>query len=108
MNMTIAKTGIALTAALLGSAALAGENVAQANISAIYQPVVPVSVEGAAPAGGVSLLEGKVQEWLDPSASRVESVEAQADERVAKVGETQDSNVAKENIRGIYTAYSAN
>ena len=108
MNTKSLKTSALLMAAALSGAALAGENVAQENIAAIYQPAVPVAVEGGQSAGGVSLLDGVVREWLDPSRGNAPVVEAGPDAAVADTSVSRSSNVAQDNIRGIYTAYSAN
>ncbi len=104
MNMNIVKTGGFLVMAAISGVSGAGENVAQSNIAAIFQPVVPAAVEGIAPADGVSLLDGKIQELRDPSLVTGSAVEAsETEESVAR-----SNNVAQDNIRGIYTAYSAN
>ena len=103
MNKNFVKAGSFLFAIALSGAALADENVAQANIAAIYQPFVVTADTGAAPAGGVSLLNGPVLEWLDPSRSVSTTVAAEEEVAVAKAG-----NVAQEDIHNFYTAYSAN
>ncbi|MEM9759565.1 MAG: hypothetical protein AAF933_10045 [Pseudomonadota bacterium] len=106
MKNAIVKNGLVLTfGALLGSSVFAAENVAESNIAAIFQPTLrsaQVDVVGES-RDAVSLLDGIVLEWRDPSRS-VDAPVAAADVD-APVG---DSNVALENIRGIYTAYSAN
>ncbi len=103
MNKNFVKAGSFLFAIALSGVALAGENVAQANIAAIYQPFVVTADTDAAPAGGVSLLDGPVRDWLDPSRSVSTTVAADEDVAVAEAG-----NVAQEDIRDFYTAYSAN
>ncbi|MEO1078793.1 MAG: hypothetical protein AAFY29_04495 [Pseudomonadota bacterium] len=106
MTNAIVKNGLVLTfGALLGSSVFAGENVAESNIAAIFQPTLRTAqVEAMGEStDAVSLLDGIVLEWRDPSRS-VEAPVATAEVDAP----ASNGNVALENIRGIYTAYSAN
>jgi len=107
MTMNRVKIGGFLVMAAISGASAAAENVAQANISAIYQPAVPAAVVGIPAADGISLLDGKIPELRDPS--RVADSVAGAPEGALERGEmaARSSDVAREKIRRIYTATSA-
>jgi len=86
----------------MGTAAVAGDSVAAANIEAIYQPASGQNIDPmGAKTTPVSLLDGKLQEWRDPT-----TVNLGLDASSSVVNSDQD-NVALENIREIFNAYSA-
>jgi hypothetical protein len=114
MNNKVRKElGFVVFGALLAGSVAAADNVAQENIAAIYQPTLRMALvsEGSArtaertesAADAVSLLDGIVLDWRDPS-RKSEDRSAEGAGAAADANE----NVALENIRGIYQAYSAN
>ena len=100
-NNVIAAVVVAASSTLGAAAVSASESVAAANISAIYQPVAAEGISsGGQKSNSVSLLDSVVLEWRDPTIVNAELAET-------TVAAPSSDNVALENIREIFNAYSA-
>jgi hypothetical protein len=97
---------LTITVAALGAQTALADNVAERNIAAIFQPMLNVasteSDRSTSAAEAVSLLDGIVLDWRDPSRK------AQEPRRTTPPSVAATGNVALESLREVYAASPAN